>query len=76
MDCVPIAEDIRRVRRPDAYKLKARRGGVEAAASLLEEFGTELSEWTEEQADMLAGVMWDGCSRRLRELVRNNDAPF
>jgi hypothetical protein len=76
MSCVPLANDIRRLKRPDAYKLKAREGGMEAAGPLVDEFGTDLGEWSEEQVLMFVGAIWDGCSRRLRELVRNDSAPF
>lgn len=77
--CVPCSlmlEDFRRVTRMDAYSLKAREGGVEAAASVIAAYGTHLEEYTDEQAAELAGVIWRGCAARLRELVRNNDAPF
>lgn len=76
VECTFMIDDIRRMKRPDAYKLKARRGGVLAAAPLIEAYGTDLSEWSEEQADMLAGAMWDGCAAELRRLVRDASAPF
>jgi len=75
MSCVPLAEDIRRLRRPDAYKIKARAGGMDAAAPLVEQFGSDLAEWDESQVLLFVGAIWDGCSARLRELVRT-EAPF
>ncbi|WP_425530973.1 DUF6511 domain-containing protein [Mesorhizobium retamae] len=76
VSCVPLIDDIRRLKRPDAYKLKAREGGMDAAAPLVEEFGTDLGEWDQEQVLMFVGAIWDGCSKRLRQLVRDRDAPF
>lgn len=75
-ECALIVEDIKKIKRMDAYSLKAREGGVEAAASVIEAYGTHLEDYTDEQAAMLAGAIWKGCAARLRELVRNNDAPF
>lgn len=77
--CVPCSlmlDDFRRVKRMDAYSLKAREGGVEAAAPVIEAYGTHLEEYTDEQAAMLAGAIWDGCARRLRELIRSGEPPF
>lgn len=77
--CVPCSlmlEDFRRVKRMDAYSLKAREGGVEAAADVIAAYGTELSEYTDEKAAILAGAIWRGCAARLRELVRSDSPPF
>lgn len=75
-ECVPILEYVKSVRRPSVYETKARRGGVEAMAPIIEEFGTDLGAYTEEQADMLAGAAWRGTADRMRELIRNGEAPF
>lgn len=76
VDCSHMIDDIRRLKRPDAYKLKAREGGMDAAAPLVEEYGPRLDEWEEEQVLMFVGAIWDGCTRRLRELVREDRAPW
>lgn len=76
MECAVMAEDVRRIRRPDAYKLKARAGGIDAAKPFFAEHGYDMSEWDEEAALMFVGAVWDGCSKRLRELVREDNAPF
>lgn len=75
-ECVPLLEQIRMIRRMDPFELKARSGGLEAAAPLVEEFGPDLSAWDEEQALRFCGAVWDGCARELRRLIRNGDAPF
>jgi len=49
---------------------------MEAAGALIEEWGGDLSEYTEEQALMLCGAIWKGTCDRLRELVRSDGAPF
>jgi hypothetical protein len=75
-ECSLLIEDIKRIRRFDPYEIKAREGGMEAAGPLVEEFGSDLAEWTEEQVLLFCGVVWKGCADRLRHLVRAGDAPF
>lgn len=75
-ECVLDIERLRLARRPTVYELKAREGGMDAAASLIEEFGPDLSEYTEEQALMLCGAIWKGCADRLRHLVAEGEAPW
>ena len=74
--CSLLIEDIRKVKRMDAYELKAREGGMDAAGPLVEEYGSDLAEWEEEQVLMFVGTVWKGCAERLRELIRGNHAPF
>lgn len=69
-------DDLSRIKRPTAYELKAREGGMEAAGPLVQEYGSDLSQWEEDQVLMFCGAIWRGCADRLRELVRNDDAPF
>ena len=71
-----MIDEIKRVRRPSAYELQARAGGMEAAGALIEEFVTDLGEYTEEQALMLCGAIWRGTCDRLRQLVKSDGAPF
>lgn len=75
-ECSLMIEDIKRMRRPSQYELKAREGGMEAAGPLVEEFGADLSEWTEEQVLRFCGAVWFGCADRLRQLVKNDEAPW
>lgn len=77
--CIPcsmLLDDYKRVNDLDAYRKKAREGGVEAAAPVIAAYGSHLEEYTDEQAAELAGVIWAGCAGRMRELIRNGDAPF
>lgn len=74
--CSLLLEDFRKIKRMDAYELKAREGGVEAAGEYLSSLGkTDLAEFQEEEALMLVGRIWDGCANHLRALVREG-APF
>lgn len=75
-ECVLIAEYIKNVRRPDIYEMQARKGGMDAAGPLVAEFGPDLSAWEEEQVLRFCGAIWRGCADRLRELVRDGEAPF
>lgn len=75
-ECSLMIEDIKRMRRPSQYELKAREGGMEAAGPLVEEFGADLSEWTEEQVLRFCGAVWFGCAERLRTLIKDDNAPF
>lgn len=75
-ECVLLIEQIKRVRRFDPYELEARLGGLEAAEPLVDEFGSDLAEWSEEQVLMFCGAIWKGCADRLREVIRKGEAPF
>src|SRR3546814_4009843 len=76
-ECVEIVEYVRSAKRLDAYELKARAGGVDAAGKYLQELGkTDLAEFEEEEAAMLCGRIWKGCADELRRLIRDGSAPF
>lgn len=75
-ECVMIVEQVRRLRRMDPYELQARQGGMDAAGPLVEEYGADLSAWSEEQVLIFCGTIWKGCADRLRELIRAGDVPF
>jgi hypothetical protein len=75
-ECSLILEDFKKIKRADAYEIRARQGGMAAAGPLVEEWGSDLAEWSEEQVLKFCGTIWDGCAAELRRLVRNNDAPF
>ena len=75
-ECVDILEHIHSRRRFDAYELKAREGGMEAAGPLVEEYGSDLAEWSEEQVLTFCGTVWRGCADRIRKLIKEGDAPF
>jgi hypothetical protein len=75
-ECVPLIDYIKSARRPTAYEIKAREGGMEAAAPLVKEYGPDLSEWTEDQVLMFVGACWRGTADRIRDLIRNQEAPW
>jgi hypothetical protein len=75
-ECALDLERLRNAKRPSAYELRAREGGMEAAAPLVAEYGPDLSQWEEEQVLAFVGAVWVGCADRLRELITNKEAPF
>lgn len=75
-ECAVTIDDLTAIKRPSPYELKAREGGMEAAAAIIEAYGTDLGEYTEEQALELVGACWRGTAARIRELVKSNEAPF
>lgn len=75
-ECVLLIEQIKRVRRFDPYEMQARMGGMEAAGPLVDEFGSDLADWSEEQVLMFCGAIWKGCADRLRDVIGKGEAPF
>lgn len=76
-DCSMLAEDIRRVKRPDAYKLKALEMVDEDAGNYCAELGkTDMADMDELERKMLWKTVFDGTSRHMRQLVRDGSAPF
>lgn len=75
-ECVDIIDRIRSVKRLDAYELKARAGGMEAAAGVIEQYGTDLGAYDEHQALELCGIIWRGCADEMRRLIKEGSAPF
>ncbi|SKA19898.1 DUF6511 domain-containing protein [Consotaella salsifontis] len=75
-ECLTLLERIREVRRFDPYEMKAREGGMDAAAPLVEEFGADLSEWSEDQVLRFVGTIWRGCADRLHKTLSEGEAPF
>lgn len=76
-ECVVSIQDLSSIRRPSAYELMARKGGMEAAGDFLSSLGkTDLAEFEEEEALMLVGKIWDGCAKEMRRLVREGAVPF
>ena len=75
-ECLLIAEQIKHVRRWDAYESQAVLGGMDAAGPLVEAFGSDLAEWDEGQVRQFIATVWRGCAYRLRELVRSQEVPF
>lgn len=75
-ECVDLVDRVKDIRRLDPYELKAREGGMDAAAPLVAEYGPDLSQWEEEQVLIFVGAVWRGCADRMRALIRDGSAPF
>ncbi|WP_245304983.1 DUF6511 domain-containing protein [Rhizobium leucaenae] len=69
-------DDYKKIRNLDAYELAALDGGVDAVGEWIAErgIGTELSVYDELDQRMLVKAAWEGCARRLREVLK--EAPF
>ncbi len=74
--CIVAIDDYKKIRNLDAYELAALDGGVDAVGEWIAErgIGTELSVYDELDQRMLVKAAWEGCARRLREVLK--EAPF
>lgn len=74
--CIVAIDDYKKIRALDQYELAALDGGVDAVGDWIAErgIGTELSVYDELDQRMLVKAAWEGCARRLRELLK--EAPF
>lgn len=76
-ECSLILEDFKKIKRADAYEIRARDGGDEAACNYCAELGkTDLAEMDDLERSLLWKAVWDGCAAELRRLVRDGSAPF
>jgi hypothetical protein len=74
--CVVAIDDYKKIRRLDDYELAALDGGVDAVGEWIAENGglTELAHYDELMQRLLVKAAWEGCARRLREVLK--EAPF
>lgn len=74
-DCKPLIGKARAMAkgRLDVYELKALDGGVDAVGDFLDEKGlTDLALMDELDARMIVKAAWEGCARRLRQLIADD----
>ncbi|MEZ2132492.1 MULTISPECIES: hypothetical protein [unclassified Sinorhizobium] len=63
--------------RVSLYEVKALEGGRDAGGAWLDAKGTyDLSLLDELDVLMFCKAIWEGCATRLRESLRDNEAPF
>lgn len=76
--CIVSIDDYTKIRRLDEFELAALDGGVEAVGEWINDrgVGTELSVYDELDQRMLVKAAWEGCARRLREVLASGQAPF
>lgn len=75
--CSLLIEDIRKVKRMDAYEIKAIEMVDDLAGEFCAELGrTDMAEMSELERRMLWKTVWKGCAESLRGLIRSNGAPF
>lgn len=74
--CVVAIDDYKKIRALDQYELAALDGGVDAVGEWIAErgIGTHLEDYDELDQRMLVKAAWEGCARRLREVLK--EAPF
>lgn len=74
--CAVAIDDYKKIRRLDDYELAALDGGVDAVGEWIAENGgvTELAHYDELMQRLLVKAAWEGCARRLREVLK--EAPF
>lgn len=77
-ECLTIMQQLRHVRRLDAYELDALDGGVDAVGEFIDSLQgkTELADYDELERRMLVKAAWLGCADRLRAVVAEKGVPF
>ena len=74
--CILILEHIKAVTKWDLYEQRAISASVEAAGPLIEKFGTDLADWSEEQAEEFAATIILGFGDSIRKQVTDGEVPF
>jgi hypothetical protein len=76
-ECSLILEDFKKIKRADAYEIRALDGGDASAENYCADIGkTDMADMDDLERRMLWKAVWDGCANELRRLVRNQEAPF
>jgi hypothetical protein len=76
-ECLPLLEQLKSVRRFDAYELRAVELAGEAAGVLLDSFGkTDLAELEAAEWTAFCRTMCQSFGDNMRRLIRNDQAPF
>jgi len=75
--CVMAINDYKKIKGLDAFEIQALDGGVDAVGEWINErgIGTELAHYDELDQRMLVKAAWEGCARRLREVIAGG-TPF
>jgi hypothetical protein len=77
-DCIAAGGLIRTARTKDLtpYERAAVARAVDAVGGFLESHGTDLSDWTSEQAEAFVGAIWQACGDSLREVIKEGAGPW
>ena len=75
-ECGLLAAQIKAIRRFDHYEQLAVTEVVEKVGPMLEDFGTDLGNWTSEQAEAFVVAIILGFGDSIRTLVREREVPF
>lgn len=76
VDCSMLIEDIRRVKRMDAYEHRALDKVDDIAGDFAAEHGTDMAAMDDLTRRMLWKTVVHGYGNALRDAIRSNDAPF
>lgn len=76
VDCSMLIEDIRRIKRMDAYELRALEKVDDIAGDFAAEHGTDMAQMDDLTRRMLWKTVVQGYGNALRDAIRSNDAPF
>ncbi len=77
-ECALLADKLQSIKRLDAYELKALDGAVESVGEYIDTIGgkVDLAAYDELEQRMLCKAALEGYRRRLRKLIRENEAPW
>jgi hypothetical protein len=75
-ECVMLAHQIRSIRNFDHYETLAVTETVGRVEPLIAANGTDLAEWTPEQAEEFVAAVVLGFGDSIRRLVREQEVPF
>lgn len=76
VDCSMLIEDIRKIKRMDAYELAALRKVDDIAGDFAADHGTDMAAMDDLTRRMLWKTVVQGYGNALRNTIRSNDAPF
>lgn len=74
--CWPMIEYARSIRSFNSYERAAVTRAVTAVGPFVERLGTDLGEWSEEDAEAFVRTIWEACGDELRAVIKEGEVPF
>lgn len=75
-NCIPLMAQIKATTRWDVFEQNAIAATIDAVGPLVEEFGTDLSGWSEAQVEEFIGSVILSFGTAIREQVKTGSVPF
>lgn len=75
-NCIPLIEHIRTTTNFDRYETDAIQATIGMAGPLIEKFGTDLSDWSEDQVTEFVAAIILGFGTSIRQQVRDLEVPY